>query len=69
MQSITVDLVNANALKLLQDLELMDLIRLHDEKPLPVDSVDWESKYKGAMTRQPLTEINSQLDELRGEWE
>jgi len=30
--------------------------------------MDW-SKYKGAMSKQPLNEIGKQLKELRNEWE
>ena len=38
-------------------------------KTTPVAGVDWEAKYKGAMTRQLLTDIDNQLNELRTEWE
>ncbi len=69
MQSITIDILNSKALKLLQDLELLQLIRLHKEQPQEVAPVNWAAKYKGAMTKQPLTIIDKQLNELRNEWE
>jgi hypothetical protein len=32
MQTVTIDIINSKALKLLQDLELLKLIRLRKEK-------------------------------------
>lgn len=68
IQTVTIDLINDKALKLLQDLESMQLIRLHREKtqPNPVNSV---ARYKGAMAKQPITDIDNQLDELRNGWD
>lgn len=69
MQTITIDILNNNAVRLLQDLELLKLIRMHKEKTQPATQTNWIAKYKGAMTKQPLTDINNQLNELRNEWE
>ena len=69
MQSLIIDIVNAKALKLLQDLELLQLIRVRKEKPQQSISVNWAIRYKGTMTKQPLTEIDKQLNDLRNEWE
>jgi len=66
-QTVTIDIINAKALKLLQDLELMQLIRLHKEKVQ--SSVSWADRHKGAMSKQPLAEIDNQLNELRNGWE
>jgi len=69
MRTITVDIINEKALNLLRDLELLKLIRLRkdmpEEKPA---TMDW-AKYKGGMSKQPLDEIDQQLNELRSEWE
>ncbi len=67
IRTVTIDIINEKALKLLQDLELLQLIRVHKEKPTP-DSKNWE-RYKGAMTKQPISELDNQLDELRNAWE
>jgi len=67
IQTVTIDIINDKALKLLQDLELLQLIRLHKEKKTEV--IDQVSKYKGAMTKQPLKDIEKQLFDLRDEWE
>lgn len=67
MQTITIDIINNKAIRLLQDLELLQLIRVRKEKQQ--SETDWAAKYKGAMTKQPLTEVDNQLNELRNEWE
>lgn len=69
MQSLTIDILNSKAIKLLQDLEQLHLIRVHHDPTQHHASENWAAKYKGAMTKQPLTEIDKQLNELRSEWE
>ncbi len=68
IQTITIDIINDKALKLLQDLELLQLIRLHKEKELPHSSTSVKS-FKGSMTKQPQIDIDTQLNELRNGWE
>jgi len=68
MKTITVDILNEKAMNLLRDLELLKLIRLRREKTSQKDSTDW-SKYKGAMSKQPISEVDQQLSELRSEWD
>lgn len=68
MHTITIDIINNKAIKLLQDLELMQLIRVRREQK-PLTATDWTAKYKGAMTKQSLTDIDNQLNELRNEWD
>ena len=66
-RTITIDIINEKALKLLQELEQLQLIRMRKEKSQ--SSGDWSSKYKGAMTKQPLASVDEQLNELRNGWE
>lgn len=69
MRTITVDIINEKALNLLRDMESLELIRLRNSKPEEHgEPVNW-TKYKGAMSKQLLSEIDQQLDELRGEWD
>ncbi len=68
MQTVTVDILNSKALRLLQDLELLQLIHVRKEKKEPT-AINWASKHKGAMAKQPLTDIDKQLNELRNGWE
>lgn len=69
MQTITIDVINKKALRLLKDLELLQLIRMRKEREFQRTSIDWATKYKGAMTKQPMIDIDRQLNELRNEWE
>jgi len=69
MQTITVDIINDKALRLLKDLELLQLIRLRKEKTETTANAQSFSKYKGILSKQPLTEVDKQLDELRNGWE
>ena len=70
MTTVTIDILNDKALNLLRDLELLKLIRLRKDKgESNVNGVNLVAKYKGAMTRQPLSEIDQQLKDLRNEWE
>jgi len=69
MRTITIDIINEKALNLLRDMELLDLIRLRkDITERKLATTKW-TKYKGAMTKEPLSDIDTQIDELRNEWE
>ena len=67
MRTSTIDIINEKAIHLLQALELLKLIRLRKEKAGQKCS-DW-GKYKGAMSKQSISEVDQQLNELRNEWE
>jgi hypothetical protein len=70
MRTITIDLLNEKAITLLKDLELLKLIRLRKEKEEPkTSSLNLVAKYKGAMSRQSLSDTDKQLKDLRNEWE
>lgn len=70
MTTITIDILNDKALNLLQNLESLKLIRVRkDKQDHNVNGVNLVEKYKGAMTRQPLNEIDQQLNDIRNEWE
>ncbi|NJM24932.1 MAG: hypothetical protein HC859_04870 [Bacteroidia bacterium] len=68
MKTVTIDIINEKAMKLLQDLELLQLIRVRNESELPSHS-HWSDRHKGAMTKQPISAIDEQLNELRNGWE
>ncbi len=61
MQTVTIDILNNKAEKLLQDLEQEQLIRVRREKHQTATVINWATKYKGEGTEQPLT--GSQLNE------
>lgn len=70
IRTITIDIINNKAIRLLRDLEFLDLIRLRQEKLEPdTSTTNWADKYKGKMTRESQTNIDTQLDQLRNGWE
>jgi hypothetical protein len=69
MQTLTIDIINDKAVKLIKDMELLKLIRVRKEKTRQEGTVNWATKYKGAMQKQPLSEVDKQLNDLRSSWE
>lgn len=68
MKTVTIEIINDKAIELLKDLELLQLIRINYEDT-PPNAFNRGERYKGAMSKQPLDEIDKQLNELRSEWE
>lgn len=68
IKTVTIDIINDKVMKLLQDLELMQLIRMRKET-VQSTSINWAEQYKGAMSKQPPIDIDNQLSELRNGWE
>ena len=68
MTTVTIDIINQKALRLLEDLELLQLIRVRREKKNNADKTDWK-RYKGAMHKQPIEQVDQQLHQLRQDWE
>ncbi len=68
MRTVTIDILNEKAMNFLRELELLQLLRLRRDDSGNNEDTDW-AKYKGAMTKQPLDEVNNQLEKLRSEWE
>ena len=69
MKTITIDILNNEAIKRLQDLENLNMIRVHKQNVNNKTALDWKNKYKGAMTQETLSNVNKQLNDLRSEWE
>ena len=70
MTTITIDILDDKALNLIKDLELLKIIRVRkDKKVVKTTSKNLIAKYKGAMTAQPINEVDKQLNDLRNEWE
>ncbi len=66
MRSITIDILNEKALKLLRELEKLKLIRLRKESD--VSATNWQ-QYKGAMSKESKEDVDRQLEMLRNDWE
>jgi len=69
MKTLTIDIINEKAIRLLQELESLKLIRVRKEKTNTSDAIRWNNLYKGLMKKQTQAEIDSQLNSLRSEWE
>lgn len=69
MKTVTIDILNQKVIRILHDLELLQLIRVRKSKQKQPTASNSIAQYKGAMTKQPLTEVNEQLHQLRKEWE
>lgn len=69
MRTIKIDIINEKALKLLQELEKLNLIKLRKEEgQTKPESVDW-TKFKGALSKQSVEKIDQELEQLRKEWD
>ena len=70
MQTVTLDILDDNALNLLRDLEALKIIRIQNNKEKPrALKTNLAAKYSDAMSKQSLEEIDKQLKELRDEWD
>ncbi|MFD2285705.1 hypothetical protein GJU39_08660 [Pedobacter petrophilus] len=69
MRTVTLDILNDKAINLLKDLELLNIIRFRkDSANIQSSNGDLISKYKGAMQKQSLSEIDQQINDIRNEW-
>ena len=69
MQTVTIDIINDKAIRLLQDLELLQLIRLRKDKSAEKVPTKNFLQYKGILSKQTVSSIDNQLNELRNGWE
>jgi predicted DNA-binding protein (UPF0251 family) len=65
MQTVTVELRNEHALRLLQDLEKMDVIRLVDVAGKQPDNA---SRFRGTISKSTADDLHRQLQSIREEW-
>ena len=68
MRTVIVELVNNNALRLLKDLELANIIRVLD-KDIRKEKTKLSASLRGAISKERAQELNEQLNQMRNEWE
>jgi hypothetical protein len=71
MQTITIDILNNNAIKLLKDLELLQLIRMRKEITAPSTDATKKLKpsdYRGSISKETADKLNAHIDQSRSEW-
>jgi hypothetical protein len=61
---LTIEVMNKEALNLLKDLEMLHLIRMSPHSSTEIGI----PRYKGAMSKEPLSSIDNYLTELREAW-
>jgi len=64
MRTITVDIINEKAFNLLKNLEVLQLIRLREDEKVTAPKNNL-SKFKGALKKQAIEDVELQLKELR----
>lgn len=69
MQTLTIEVIEEKAMQILEGMESLQLIRLHKNLPNDLAAAARVAKLKGAMTKQPIEEVDKQLKELRDAWE
>lgn len=67
IRTISIDILNEEALKKLKELEEKQLIRLKGKDAEP--KRNRIADFKGAMSKQSPEEIDKQLEELRNSWQ
>jgi hypothetical protein len=69
VKTVTVELKNNNALRLLKDLELANIIRVLDKEKKTKDSAKLSKTIRGSISKERAIELNKQLTQTRNEWE
>jgi len=68
MRTVTVELRNNNALRLLKDLEIANIIRVLDEG-IGNERTKLSARLRGAISKERAKELSEQLNQMRCEWE
>lgn len=68
MKTVTVELRNRNALKLLKNLEQIDVIRLIDLDS-NASKENLAERLRGSISKNRAQDLNNQLQQSREEWE
>lgn len=68
METVTVEIKNSKAMKLLKDLENLDMIRIH-QSAQKTEIKDKASKYRGSISAESADRLLKHVKEMRNEWE
>ena len=66
MNTITVELIDGKAMQVLQDLEALHIIRLHEPEVTP--KLKLSEKYRGILSKEDGIDLNKHIDQMRSEW-
>jgi hypothetical protein len=65
-RSLNIEIINEEAISLLRGMERLRLICVRETIP---EKINWSKKYRGAMSKQAISEIDQQFENLRNAWE
>jgi hypothetical protein len=68
MQTLTIDILNQKALKLLKDLENLQLIRVRRKASSTTSKTKLSDKYKGIISKEQGLNLDEHIKEMRNEW-
>lgn len=68
METVTVEIKSNKAMKLLKDLENLDMIKIHKSRGKQ-DTKDKAAKYRGFMSAANADHLLKHVEESRNEWE
>ncbi len=68
MGTMLIQFTNEKALKLLYDLEELNLIKVIKENVV-AKKVKLSDKYKGILTKKEGEKLNKHIKQIRGEWD
>jgi hypothetical protein len=68
METVTIEIRSSKAMKLLKDLENLDIIKIHqsEEKQKTKDKA---SKYRGSISSAAADDLLKHVEKTRDEWE
>jgi hypothetical protein len=67
MQTVTIKINNAHALKLIEDLEAMNLIEVIKNTIIP-DKKKLSERLAGSITSEQAAQMHDELKNMRNEW-
>ena len=67
MKTVIVELRTQNAMRLLKDLELADIIKVLDNDKKKVKT-KLSKSIRGAISKERANELNGKIDQMRNEW-
>ncbi|NJO69206.1 MAG: hypothetical protein HC830_07940 [Bacteroidetes bacterium] len=68
MKTVTVEIKNEIALALLQNLESMHILRVIENKTIPVKQ-KLSERFAGCISKERADELQKELTQMRNEWE
>lgn len=64
---MVIQLTNKKAIKLLHELEELNLIKVLKENIVPA-KIKFSDKYKGFITKEEGRQLNNHIEQMRNEW-